>query len=233
MKSYYDDGTVTIYHGDAFDVLPTLERNSVHLLLTDPPYGQDFQSNRRQQKLDKIAGDDGTLDVAAALSLACKVLGRGRHAYVFGPKDALPPELTAAVDLIWDKELIGTGNLELPWALQHEPITFAVYEPSQANRAKGYGQLAARMRKGSIVRAQRLQGAATGRHPNEKPVLLLRQLIESSTSWDEFVLDPFMGSGSTLVAARLEGRRAVGIEVSELYCELAVSRLRATEALAA
>lgn len=225
-EPFYEDERVTIYCGDAFDILPTLDRASIQLLLTDPPYGVDFQSNRRALKLDKIAGDDGTLDVAACLSLACKALGRGRHAYVFGPKEGLPPELCAAVDLIWDKGLIGTGNLELPWAPQHEPITFAVYEPSQANRAKGYGNLAARMRKGSIVRAQRPQGAATGRHPNEKPVLLLRQLIESSTVWDEVVLDPFMGCGSSLVAAALEGRRGVGIEISERYCEVAVSRFR-------
>lgn len=223
LTPYYADDAVTIYHGDAFYVLPKLSRDH-HLLVTDPPYGIDFQSNRRVDKLDKIAGDDGSLDVAAALTLACKVLGRGRHAYVFGPKEVLPPELCATVDLIWDKGLIGTGNLALPWAPQHEPITFAVYEPSQANRAKGYGQLSARMRKGSIIRAQRPQGAATGRHPNEKPVLLLRQLIESSSSWGECILDPFVGSGSTLVAAVLEGRRAVGIEIDERYCDMAAKR---------
>jgi DNA modification methylase len=225
MKPYYDDGTVTIYHGDALDVLPELPRASTHLLLADPPYGVDFQSNRRALRLVKIAGDDGTLDVTAVLSLACKVLGRGRHAYVFGPRDVLPPELCATVELIWDKELIGTGNLALPWAAQHEPITFAVYELSKANREKGYGNLAARMRKGSIIRAQRPQGGATGRHPNEKPVVLLRQLIESSSVWGETVLDPFMGIGSTLVAAALEGRKAIGVEITESYCEIAAQRL--------
>lgn len=220
---YYEDENVTIYHGDCFDVLPTLGRDH-HLLLTDPPYGVDFQSNRRAERLDKIAGDDGTLDVKSALTLACKTLARGRHAYVFGPRDVLPDELCARVELIWDKGLIGTGDLSLPWAAQHEPITFAVYELSKANREKGYGKLAARVRKGSIVRAQRPQGGATGRHPNEKPVLLLRQLIESSSVMGETVLDCFMGSGSTLVAAIQEGRRAVGIEIDERYCEMAAKR---------
>jgi site-specific DNA-methyltransferase (adenine-specific) len=90
------------------------------------------------------------------------------------------------------------------------------------------------VRKESVIRCQRPQGAATGRHPNEKPVRLLRELIESSSVMGETVLDPFAGSGSTGVAAALEGRRAVLIEIDERYCELAASRIAAaTEALEA
>lgn len=226
-EPYYQDSNVTLYYGDCFEVLPTLGRESVHLLVADPPYGQDFQSNRRQQRLEKIEGDDGTLDVAGALALACRVLRRGRHAYVFGPPEALVGcPLCASTPIVWDKMVNGTGDLSLPYSLSHEPITFCVYEPSQANRRKGYGALAARMRQGSVIRCQRLQGAATGRHPNEKPVRLLRQLIESSSVMDEVILDPFAGSGSTLEAAVLEGRRAIGVEIDEAYCEMTAERLR-------
>ena len=77
-----------------------------------------------------------------------------------------------------------------------------------------------------MIRCQRIQGAASGRHPNEKPVTLLRQLIESSSLFDEDVLDPFAGSGSTLEAAVLECRKAVGIEIEERFCEMAAERLR-------
>jgi DNA modification methylase len=62
-------------------------------------------------------------------------------------------------------------------------------------------------------------------HPTEKPVMLLRQLIEASSLHGDVVLDPFLGSGSTVVAARTEGRRAVGIEIEERYCEIAAKRL--------
>jgi len=63
------------------------------------------------------------------------------------------------------------------------------------------------------------------KHPAEKPVDLTKALIEKSTTESQIILDPFMGSGTTLVAARLLGRRAVGIEISEEYCKIAVDRL--------
>jgi site-specific DNA-methyltransferase (adenine-specific) len=63
------------------------------------------------------------------------------------------------------------------------------------------------------------------RHPNEKPVLLLRQLVESSSVIGETVLDPFAGSGSRLLAAVREGRKAIGVEISEQYCEMAARDL--------
>ena len=224
MTPYYRDDAVTIYHGDARVILPTLTRESVDLIVTDPPYGIGYESNRGHDH-GAITGDDGTLDVPAALSIACKSLRRGRHAYVFGKINLAATPLAAQVELIWDKGIVGMGDLSMPWSTSHEPITFAVYEPSAANRAKGYGRLSARIRKGSVIRSMRTNGAATTRHPTEKPVDVLRQLIESSSCMGETVLDPFMGVGSTLVAAVLEGRKAIGIEIEESYCEIAARRL--------
>jgi site-specific DNA-methyltransferase (adenine-specific) len=222
-EPYYKDDTVTLYHGDCLDVLPTLPRDSVDVIVTDPPYGVGYQSNRGGH--DKIIGDAGEFDLTACLNAACRTLRRGRHAYVFGGPDLEGTPLTAAVELIWDKQIVGMGDLSLPWSRSHEVITFAVYEPSKANRAKGYGGLAARLRQGSVIHAQRIQGGATLRHPTEKPVPLLRQLIESSSVWGETVLDFCVGVGSTLVAARLEGRKAIGIEIDERFCEVAAERL--------
>lgn len=225
MKPYYEDDMVILFHGDSAEILGDLNRDSIDLLLTDPPYGIEYKSNRGSH-LD-IFGDTDSDGVRDLLSLACKPLRRGRHAYIFGPGALIPEQLTATTELIWDKTIVGMGDLASPWGPSHERITFAVYEPSKANRAKGYGKLSARMRQGSVLRVPRTNGAATLRHPTEKPVLLLRQLIESSTVMGETVLDPFVGVGSTLVAAVLEGRRAVGIEIEEKYCEVAAERLRA------
>lgn len=224
MTPYYADEAVTIYHGDARTLLPTLSRDSIDLIVTDPPYGIRYESNRGHDH-GVITGDDGALDVAATLSIACKALRRGRHAYIFGEINLSTTPLAAQVELIWDKGIVGMGDLTMPWSTSHEPITFAVYEPSAANRAKGYGRLSARIRKGSVIRSMRTNGAATTRHPTEKPVDILRQLIESSSCMGEMVLDPFMGVGSTLVAAVLEGRKAIGIEIEERYCEIAAARL--------
>lgn len=225
MSPFYSDEKVVLYHGDCRDILPQLPSSSVDLIVTDPPYGIAYKSNRGHNH-GVIAGDDGSLDVPQCLTLACRTLARGRHAYIFGEIDLNATPLAAQVELIWDKEIVGMGNLEQPWGMSHEPITFAVYEPSKANRDKGYGKLSARIRKGSVVRCSRTNGAATTRHPTEKPVGVLRQLIESSSVLGECVLDPFAGSGSTLEAAVLEGRRAIGIEVDARYCEVIANRMK-------
>jgi site-specific DNA-methyltransferase (adenine-specific) len=76
-----------------------------------------------------------------------------------------------------------------------------------------------------VLRVPRIIGAACQRHPTEKPVRLIRELIESSSCIDETLLDPFCGVGSALIAARVEGRLAIGIEIEEKYCEIAAKRL--------
>lgn len=234
MKPYYEDGAVSLYHGDCREVLPTLANWSVDLIVTDPPYGQDWQSNRRNSRLDRIAGDNaGANELTYEALSAC--LGRTaplrnrRHLYIFGRPDLSDLPIGASVELVWDKEILGPGDLSLPWGPAHEPITFAVHTSRPSDRAKGDGRLAARLRQGSVIRGLRRSGGQLDdthvRHATEKPVGLLRQLIESSSLLGEMVLDPFVGSGSTLVAARQEGRRAIGIEADESYCEVAAKRL--------
>jgi tRNA G10 N-methylase Trm11 len=197
----------------------------VDLIVTDPPYGVAWQSNRRNVQLDALVGDDGSLDVEAAIGLALKHLRRRRHLYCFGPLKTAGLPLSGITELVWDKEIVGPGNLSATWAPSHERVLFAVYEFSKANREDGAGNLAARLRRGTVVRVPRLHSVAVSLHPTQKPVRLLREFIESSSRFDEVVLDPFMGSGSTLVAAALEDRRSIGIEIEERYCEIAAKRL--------
>jgi DNA modification methylase len=228
LTPYYEQGGITIYHGDCLEVLPELPRRSCDLLLTDPPYGVKWQGKNRPNgaMFDVLVGDDGSLDVAAAIALALPIIGKNRHLYVFGRHDFSALPITSSVELIWDKAKLTLGDLTLPWALTHEVIMFSTYVPSKASREQGHGRLAARLRRGSVIRVQRLDSGQVSRHPTEKPVELLRQLIEASSLFGETVLDPFMGVGSTLVAALLEGRHAIGIEIEERYCHLAAERLR-------
>lgn len=220
MKPYFEATGITLYHGDCRDV-----EQQCDLLLTDPPYGQEFKSGWTEQ-WGRIMGDDDLNGVQERIARALKGLGRGRHAYIFGGKfDLTKLNLSGFTELIWDKELIGMGDLSQPWGLQHEKITFAVHEISKSNRERGVGNLAARLRKGSVLRCQRAQSGACN-HPTEKPVEILRQLIESSSVMGDTVYDPFVGSGSTLIAAALEGRTAVGVEIEEKYCEIAADRFQ-------
>ena len=215
-------GDVTLYLGDCLDVLKSLDRASTDLLLTDPPYGMAYQSGKGNHR--KIANDHVGFDLTPYVAAALRTLKRGRHAYIFGPLTIGDLPLCSPSELIWDKAHVGMGDLSLPWAPQHERITFAVHEISKANREKGYGNLAARLRKGSVLRSLRPNSGRASLHPTEKPVDVLAQMIESSSVMGETVIDPFMGSGSTVVAAILERRKAIGIELDPTYFEIACRR---------
>jgi site-specific DNA-methyltransferase (adenine-specific) len=219
LKPYYSREGITLYHGDCADIEVECD-----LLVADPPYGQEFKSGW-SKTWGAIQGDDDLDGTMGRLRHVIRKLRRHRHVYIFGNKfdfSVLP--LMGMTEIIWDKEIIGPGDLSSPWGPQHEKITFAVHESSKANRALGRGNLSARLRKGSVLRSPRANSAAIKHHPTEKPVHILRQLIESSSVMGEVVYDPFAGSGSTLIAAALEGRVAIGCEFEERYCETAAKR---------
>lgn len=216
---YFEREGVRIYHGDC------IKLEIAHdLMVTDPPYGMKFESGWKGG-FGPIEGDDNLESVYPRLTHALRGLGNSRHAYIFGNK-LDPSRLPLVVsELIWDKQLIGMGDLSSPWGPQHEIIIFGVYNFSKVNRAKGRGNLSARIRKGSVLRSMRPNSRGVKHHPTEKPTDILRQMIESSSVMGETVYDPFAGSGSTLIAALLEGRRAIGCEIEERYCETAAKRL--------
>lgn len=225
-RIYFENDLATLYLGDCADVSVAYD-----LLVTDPPYGQEFVSGKAGGLFGPIHDDDKPDEVVMRIAKCLKGLRNNRHVYIFSGRLCLASlPLTKPAELIWDKDTIGMGDLSQPWAPQHETILFATYEPSKANRDKGYGNLAARMRKGSVLRSLRKNSGQVKNHPTEKPVDLLRQLIESSSVIGETVMDPFCGSGSTLVAAILEGRKAIGIEIDERYCEVAARRIEAASA---
>lgn len=225
-EPYYDDEAagITIYNADCRDVLPLLKPGSVDLVLTDPPYGIQYQAGCRADKFNPIVGDESTDVALEGIQISLRSLRDKAHLYLFGRYDLGSLPLQSPVELIWDKGNTTGGNINLLWGKQHEYIQFAVHVPSASHRKRGQGRLQARKRKGSVLRVPRIDGGAL-RHPTEKPVLLLRTLIESSSCIGDLVLDPFMGVGSTLVAAQIEGRRAIGIEIEERYCDIAVQRL--------
>lgn len=223
MKSYYEKDGIVVYHGDCCEVLTTL--GSVDLVLTDPPYGVSYQSNARNQKMPAIVGDDSADIALAGIKSSLSCLRNNRHLYIFGRYDLTGLPLTECAELIWDKGSPSKGNLASTYGVSHEYIQFTTFVPSKANRSRGDGRLAARLRRGSILYHPRLNSRRVHNHPTEKPVGLLRELIEASSLLGETVLDPFMGVGSTLIAAQLEGRKAIGIEIEERYCEIAANRL--------
>ncbi len=127
--------------------------------------------------------------------------------------------------MIWDKVIHSLPGRDTPWARQHEYITFGVYA-NAAQRGQNDGERIGRLKRGTVLRYARPSGSAVVNHATEKPVMLLRELVEASSRFDEIVLDPFAGSASTLIAAAKEGRRSIGIELDPANVERAVKRLR-------
>lgn len=233
MSTIYESDRARVVLGDAREVLAGMDTESVDLVVADPPYGVEWRSNLRAERFDMLH-EDGAADragVRAILGECVRVVGQHRHLYVFGPDDVLAGlKVTAPVAMVWDKGRPGAGDLQAPWAPAHEPLWFMVSEHRHAGKAGRTTAPAARMRKGSVLHAFPPTGRKV-RHPTEKPVELLAELVESSSRAGELVLDPCSGSGSTGVAAVLRGRRALLIESHEPWARLAAERLRAVEAL--
>lgn len=232
-RPFYADEFATLWHADARDILPLLAAESIDIVATDPPYGVAWRSNTRTERFEKIEGDEvgqGESLLADIADDLVRVTRRTRHLYTFG----LPLQhrlLTVKANLVWDKGRIGSGDLTQTWGPSHEPIYFHVRAADKTNAERLSGSLAARLRRGSVIRVKRLSATQVKRHPTEKPVALMAQLIESSSAPDDLVLDPFAGVGSTLVAAILEGRRALGVEIDAGYAEIAAERLAAAATL--
>jgi hypothetical protein len=207
MKPYYSDGSVTLYHGDCREID---DWESAQLLLTDPPYGISWVQPGIPgygAKHIGIANDSDT----AGRDYVLGQWGSIKPGIVFGSPLKPPPYGTKQV-LVWQKSpdsgLMGAVN---GWRRDWESIYLVGNWPS--GPAKRSGILTTRQGLGSYLNG----------HPHVKPTGLLEALLAVSPMG--LVADPFAGSGSTLVAARNQGRKAIGIELEERYCELAAKRL--------
>jgi site-specific DNA-methyltransferase (adenine-specific) len=204
VEPYYDDGEVTLYLGDC---RVAREWVAADVLVTDPPYGVAYRSNfSRFGSTPPIVGDED----AGLRDEVLELWGAG-PALVFGSWKVPRPPATRH-RLIWDKRNPGMGDLGIPWGPGDEEIYVI-----------GAGFVGPR--ESNVIRAQTLPASDARRppHPTPKPVALMEYLIAKCPPG--IIADPFAGSGSTLLAARNLGRRAVGVEIDEAYCELIVSRL--------
>jgi len=197
---YYDEDGITIYNADCKKVLPFLE--VVDLVLTDPPYGLKRFNNGQPTRVARMgSGKDGLIewDQKPTDYLLSETIAAGQNAIVWGANNyGLPP---SEYFLVWDKEqtVDNFASAELAYTNIKCPakvFRYSIHKHNQTDKV----------------------------HPTQKPLALMRWCL-SLVPEAQTVLDPFMGSGTTLVAARLEGRKAVGIEISERYCEAAVKRL--------
>ena len=212
IQPYYERDGITIYHGDCRDILPELE--PVDLVLTDPPYGiswsRGVHAARNSKAHDGILNDHDTSardDVLRAL--------RGVPGIIFGSFYAPFPQDLRQV-LVWAKPAdSGVVGSTTGYRRDVEPVFLVGEWPRVPVRWPSILR--------SFANSQGAICAETG-HPHTKPLAMVRSLIERSPVQGT-ILDPFMGSGTTLRAAKDLGRRAIGIEIDERYCEIAARRL--------
>ena len=203
-KPYYQDGYCTIYHGDCREILPQLE--PVDLVLTDPPYLLPQLSGGGNVKHDKIKGDERLPLDLIYISMFKAI----NAAYFFCRWDNLKQMPTPKSVLAWVKNNWSMGDLKHEHGRQWEACCFYPKEKHAFIR-----------RIPDVIVADRTVNSL---HPTEKPVELMKIIISANEG--NTILDPFMGSGTTLRAAKDLNRKAIGIEIEEKYCEIAVERLR-------
>lgn len=215
---YYQDDAVTLWHGDCLELTDWL---TADVLVTDPPYGMALRTGKRKGR----HGDFGDLTIAndtdtAARDAVVSLWGPNRPALMFGRWSIERPAGVKTL-LTWEKgNHTGMGNLEIPWSPTTEEIyVLGKWPPRERLGKYGGGRSAA-----TIAVNAPAPGRVNGRlHPTEKPVTLMQRLIHKCPPG--VVADPFAGSGPTLVAAKALGRRAIGVELNEAYCEVIAKRL--------
>ena len=238
---YWTDGTVSLYLGDCREIL--LELGPADCIVADPPYGET------PLKWDRWP--DGWLDIASRVTSSLWCFGSLRM--FLGRRDEFG-RWKLSQDVVWEKPRgtsfatdrfvrvheWATHWYRGAWGDVHHATPRADYGgPRRGSARKGpddqvhgaIGQKAVWVDDGtrmatSVVRVSgSRRGSSAGIHPTEKPLGILDPLIRYACPPGGLVIDPFAGSGSTLDAARCAGRRAIGIEADERYCELAARRL--------
>lgn len=202
MTPYYEHAGITIYHGDCRDVVeelaPHYGEKPFDLLLTDPPYGIGINKSHRLSTSRGFGGETWDVDVIDAATIQ-RVRTICAEAIIWGGNYYdLPP---TRCFLIWDKENAGRdfADCEFAWT--------------------SFDAVARRIRH----RPMNMDGGKV--HPTQKPEAVMRWSLMQAPTAAMRVFDPFMGSGTTLVAAKRLGRQCVGIEREEKYCEIAAKRL--------
>ena len=211
---YYDDGTVRLYLGDCREVTDWL---TADVLCTDPPYGigwhtRELGTRRRGRRVapsranNGITGDDDTTVRDSALQA-----WGDRHAIVFGSLTLTPPAGTRQVLVYRKPPDAGARGTTAGFQRDAEAIYLMGRWPS------GIGGRSSILASGARTVGNPSGLAARYGHPHAKPIDLMEELIAACPPG--VIADPFAGSGSTLIAARNQGRKAIGVEIEEKYAE--------------
>lgn len=246
MKPYYEYAGITIYHGDCREVLPTLNVGSVDLVLTDPPYGmtdldwdKQFPIQLMWNELERL-GTATTAYIFTASQpftslLVCSRLQWFRSEWIWYKNAGSNFAVTQWHPMKEHESVLvfGAGVTTYNPILQTRANRIEAGYTNHSNTDKRLAYSGVAHNKGFTVQDGEMRCPSSvqrfnrerGLHPNQKPVRLMRYFLQTYSNETDLALDPFMGSGTTLRAAKDLNRRAIGIETEERYCEIAARRL--------
>lgn len=193
--------------------------NSIDLVVTDPPYGMQFQSNRRKVLHKSIQNDDNLDWIEGWVKELKRVCKDEAHIYIFCSwhnvdifKQKVGAYFNVKNILIWEKNNHGSGDLLGDYAPKYEMIIFCSNGSKKLNGG----------RDSNVLKSPK---TGNDNHPTEKPVNLISYLIEKSSNEGEIVLDTFAGSFSTAQACKQKKRNFICFEIEEDYCNKAKNLL--------
>jgi DNA modification methylase len=215
IKAYYEEPGITIYYGDCLEIMKEIPDKSVDLVLTDPPYGVKRDKGFSGYGFFKGKGkpimrrryDDDWDSQRPKKEYFDEIIRVGRLCLIFGGNyyaDILPQSRHW---IVWDKlnTMPSYGDCELIWT----------NHPSRKSVKK------------ITYKYNGLFGREKWRaHPTQKPVAFIGQLINKYSEPSQVILDPFLGSGTTLIACKELKRKGIGIEINKKYCDMAIQRLK-------
>ncbi|AUR89489.1 DNA methylase [Vibrio phage 1.123.O._10N.286.48.F3] len=214
---------ITLMHGDCLERMKEIETGSVDMILTDPPYGMDLMPQRASAKFhnNKIKNDDHLSWCDAFFIESYRVTKKDTASMFFCNHYCVSEFIASSKKagyevknlIVWDKGHFGMGG---NWRPSHEMILVCV---------KGRFVTHSRNLK-TIIKFKKVHHSRAS-HPTEKPIDLLEHLIFEPDYDPLVVLDPFMGSGSTGVAAKKLNRNFIGIELDKGYFDIAKERIEA------
>ena len=213
-----------LYQGDCLEIMGGIKDKSVDLIVTDPPYLMDYQSNRRKKedRFDKIKNDKGNYMLIQDYLEEChRIMKDNTAIYCFCSwhnidffKNEFEKRFKLKNILVWNKNNHGTGDLKGSYAPKHEFILFG---------HKGRTLLREK-RIADVIDCPKISSNKLT-HPTEKPQDLLEIFIKQSSDVGSIIFDGFMGTGSCGIAAKKLNRNFIGIELDEKYFNIAKNRL--------